>query len=60
MEAIMSATDKTDLAVWRYGLISSFLHRNEDGETLEEAYERQEKTITAETLYSSSWFNESE
>lgn len=27
---------------------------------LEEAYERQEKTITAETLYSSSWFNESE
>lgn len=27
---------------------------------LEEAYYRQEKTITAETLYDAEWFNESE
>ncbi len=27
---------------------------------LEEAYYRQEKTITAETLYEAEWFNESE
>jgi len=27
---------------------------------LEDAYERQEKTITVETIYSSSWFNKSE
>jgi len=27
---------------------------------LEEAYYREEKTITAESIYSSEWFNESE
>ena len=32
----MTASEKTDLAVWRYGIISSLLHRNEEDGTLED------------------------
>jgi hypothetical protein len=32
----MSTPDSADLAMWRYGIISILLHRNEDDETLEE------------------------
>ena len=33
----MEAPDKKDVAVWRYGIISSLLHRNEEDGTLENA-----------------------
>ena len=33
----MSTPDVAELAVWRYGIISSLLHRNEEEETLEQA-----------------------
>ena len=32
----MTTPDKTELAVWRYGIISRLLHRNEGEGTLEE------------------------
>ncbi len=32
----MTTHDKTDLAVWRYGIISRLLHRNEEDGTLEQ------------------------
>ena len=33
----MPTPDSADLAIWRYGIISILLHRNEEEETLEEA-----------------------
>lgn len=36
----MTHPDKTDVALWRYGIISSLLHRNEEDETLENALMR--------------------
>ncbi len=33
----MPTSDPAELAVWRYGIISTLLHRNEEEETLEEA-----------------------
>ncbi len=36
----MSETKMIELATWRYGIISPLLHRNDDGETLEEALDR--------------------
>ncbi len=36
-EVVMPIPDPADLAVWRYGIISSLLHRNEEVETMEEA-----------------------
>jgi hypothetical protein len=36
-EVAMPIPDPADLAVWRYGIISILLHRNEEVETLEEA-----------------------
>lgn len=33
----MPTPDSAELAVWRYGIISTLLHRNEEEETLEEA-----------------------
>ncbi len=35
MEAVMTESEKTELAVWRYGIISPLLHRHEEGESLE-------------------------
>lgn len=36
----MVTPDLVELAVWRYGIISTLLHRNEEEETLEEALNR--------------------
>ena len=36
----MTTTVKTDLAVWRYGIISGLLHRNEAEESLEKELNR--------------------
>lgn len=36
LEVNMTTSDTTDLAVWRYGIISRLLHRNEEDGTLEQ------------------------
>lgn len=33
----MTTPDKTDVAVWRYGIISRLLHRNDEDGTLEDS-----------------------